>query len=254
MTTTTIPNDRKKVEMNNTLITAAQTGRWDGVDTSTLTPAAINCINYHGGNLLHMAAWAARLGKVPKALMEDQGILRPDKRQDSVLHIAAKNDELRAIPKRLLTEENLTKYNQDGNSVFHLAAKRGCLKHIPQKLINEKNLATINSLGQNVLDYALNGWKKSGETKPGKSLDKKVEKDIILMLSKFSKESLKDYLKRYQELIDHYQNLSPKVTTPEVQQESQRLLKEVNQRKKLISKELLKRDVQFLKRDNPLDI
>ncbi len=175
----------------------AKSGNWKGINPSKIDISMVNNPQYGGGNLLHVAAHAARLGKFPQSLITKEGLEKESNLQENVFHIAAGRSELGAIPKRFFSHQNMTKRNTDGNTPIHYAALRGGLNGIPKKFLTRENLLIPNKTGRTPLDFAIFGLKGYGfnfdkadkrtielETNIRKILEILTPKDLSQLLSR----------------------------------------------------------------------
>jgi ankyrin repeat protein len=109
---------------------------------------------YRGNNLYHFAAYNGHLDQIPKELLTEENLLKPDNDRGSCLHFAAREGHLDQIPKELLTAENLLKHDRWGKTCLHYAADYGHLHQIPKELLTAENLLKTDNEGWTCLHFA----------------------------------------------------------------------------------------------------
>lgn len=204
-----------------------KSGKWEGVDLSSISPAIVNKVEYGRdyklSTLIGYAAQQEKLDKFPKKLFNLEGISKTNRIGENALHLAAICKQIKYIPQEMLNKKNLGAKNRDGTSPIQYATLHLCLAQIPKKFLTKELLTKVNCHGFGALDFALFAFKEcqinplentlattlkeidaKSPTKsigPNKDLDKDKELPKILraqlsiILGRLDTQTLKDYLK-----------------------------------------------------------
>jgi hypothetical protein len=149
----------QKLEGKNLYTLAAEKGHLDKIPKELLTQE--NLAKPDGYNLtcLHWAAVTGHLDQIPKEILTEENLLQPNSFNRTCLHLAAKSGHLDQIAKEVLTKENLLLPDDGGLTCLHWATEYGHLAQIPKELLTTENLIKPDTDGNTCLHWAaLNGY------------------------------------------------------------------------------------------------
>jgi len=216
-----------------------KSGKWEGVDLSSISPPIVNKVEYGRdyklSTLIGYAAQQEKLDKFPKELFNLEGISKTNRIGENALHLAAICKQIKYIPQKMLNKKNLGAKNRDGTSPIQYATLHLCLDQIPKKFLTKELLTKVNCHGFGSLDFALFAFKEAkinplennpkSSTTPAdqneditknKMLSKMLQTQLNTILEKLDAQKLKGYLK--EPTTSHIRDWRTKIIQKELHQ------------------------------------
>jgi hypothetical protein len=145
----------KSLETSGFLGWVTGKGLLEKIPKEILTEDLLLKPNIFGNNPLHDAATRGTLHKIPKEFLTEKTLSTPNRQNQNCFELATETGYLETIPEELVTLERLKDENKEyAMTAFHRAAIYGMLSRIPKKFLTRENLLLTNRHGQNCFHLA----------------------------------------------------------------------------------------------------